>query len=161
MDISDSDFLAHTPLRDVMPSLWYPRMLPNTPSLLLLRRTGAMSRVQPVVGDPGPYHLVFVESDGDRRVVDEALENPIDVSNGIADFCKTIDRPNMRRSSFPPTGNLGVLLYGPKAEGWPWLILVMLPRNQVNMGYGRERYTWDAFDSKEEALDHLRMMTMV
>ncbi|ATR20215.1 Hypothetical protein RMHFA_05601 [Roseomonas mucosa] len=151
----DADYFARTPLREVMPSLWYPTMMPDTPTLLLFRRPEFVRRMEQFSGDPGPYHIVYVETAGDRKVVKESLEKPLSVTGGFVDLRKTIDRPNTRRSSYPPGRDLKVLLHPPSEAGWPWLVVVMLSRNLPNEGMGRDRYSWDAFDTEAEALDHL------
>lgn len=105
------------------------------------------------------YKVIFVETVGDRRAVEDALDKPVAVWESGVDFRPTIDRTNARKSSLPP-GDGGLLLHVPPEEGWPCFVVSVLPWNKSGMGLARDRYGWDAFGSEDEALAHMTELYM-
>lgn len=153
-----SEYLTSTPLRQAMSSVWYPGFIPNVPDLLVFRLPNEIRRNE--AGRPlnNAYKIIFVETPGDRRVVEESLDTPLTLRGNVVDFRVTIDRPNARRSSFPAQRDTRVLLYVPPEEGWPHFVLTMLARNTPGEGMARDRYGWDAFSTEGGAQDHMTWM---
>jgi len=63
------DYVRCTPLRELMPTLLYPKYMPNTPSLLVLRvppeMQGGPKRNSGCLSDG--YKAILIETEGDRR----------------------------------------------------------------------------------------------
>lgn len=150
--------LASLPLRESMPSVWYPGYLPRMPDLLVFKFLPEMRR-SGHEGLNATYKVIFVETVGDRRAVEDALDKPVTVQGRAIDFRPTIDRTNARRSSLP-SGDSGLLLHVPPEEGWPYFVVSVLPWNKSGMGFARDRYGWDAFGTEDEALGHMTRLHM-
>ncbi len=162
-----SDFLAkyvdhvrRTPLRELMPSLLYPSFLPNTPSVLVLRVPDEL-RVGPKRSSgrlSDGYKAVLIETQADRRFVEDALSRPLVVRNNVILMKESIDKTNLRRSQLPASASAGFLHYAPGDEGWPHLLVTMSWAPLPIPGLLRERYAVGYYETEAEivaAMKHI------
>lgn len=143
--------VASIPLGQLAEHVWYPGFEPGLPDLMVLRMREGLRT------EGNAYRTVFVETEGDRRAVLEALGMPLRMAGGAVHFAATIDRPMVRRSTLPP-GDMRVCLYEPPASDWPYVVVTVLNRNTPGLGMARERYGWDWFATEEAAHRHLAGM---
>jgi hypothetical protein len=154
------DYVSTTPLRTVAPPLWYPTVIPGTPDLLVVRIPELMAQQR----KDGPdtlnryYKVVFAETVGDQTYLNGCLDKPLPVAGNTVSFRLSIDKTNLRPSAFPFDGEIKLLHYGPSADGWPHLAVVMLSENTDGLRLCRLRYQWFAFATEQEAMARLRFI---
>lgn len=149
--------LATRPVRELMECKWYLSRLRGTPDIMLLEKMPAMLPQGEgiVVKYASKYSIIFCESARDRREVEEALSKPVSVKGRVVDLKAGIARPNTRPSVFPATRSTGVLTYEPPTQGWPYLVITMMPISIQGSTFGRDRYIWEAFETEKAMLRHL------
>ena len=135
-------------------SLVYPGYLPDLPDIVLMRRP-AWARTRDLL--IGTYALQICETPRELLAVQDWLRRPCTVRD-LPDGRKTLDLRGplgpAKRGGAPWTAG-----YVPAEDGWPWLVLVRLPRPDPTLGgLARELYATDAFQSESEWLSHLRIL---
>jgi hypothetical protein len=148
------DYVRCTPLRELMPTLLYPKYMPNTPSLLVLRvppeMQGGPKRNSGCLSDG--YKAILIETEGDRRFAEGALSRPLVVRDNIILAKETIDKTNLRESRLPVTRNAGFLHYAPTEDGWPHLLVIMSGLPVSIPGFIRQRYAVSYYGTEDEVM---------
>lgn len=151
MDQQAPDIFTHTPLRQLNLTAWYRGAGPGVPDLLALRPNPAMfegdARARAV-----DYRVIFVETNEDRALVEDALNRPLTRRNGVFDWGATIDRPNLKRSVLP-RGKDGFILYAPPSPGWRGIMVTSIWANECRDGFHRGRYRWQYADLDFRVVD--------
>ncbi|MEW5423960.1 hypothetical protein [Amorphus sp. 3PC139-8] len=138
------------PLETWMPTVWYGGFLLGLPDLCVGQWPQEIARAH---GQAWKVWIVTNATETQRLT--HALSKPVPRKGPALDFASgpdaAIRKPIRHAEDF-------VALYAPPAQAWPWITLVSLtmsPQAAAELGAARGRYTWDADDSENAALDRV------
>ncbi|MFG1359112.1 hypothetical protein [Xanthobacter pseudotagetidis] len=136
--------LGSAAVRDWMRVTCYNRFCAEVPDIFVGQWPTSFNRSK-----DHPWKLWIVDTDAERRALEQSLKLPVPFTKGWPDFRAGPDFVN----AAPSRGAAFVALYPPAETGLPWIALRSMPGSPI--GY-RHRYIWACSDTLEEAGAHFR-----
>ncbi len=137
------------PIRSWMPPVLYMGSRFGLPLILLARWPAELRQEH-------PYKTWICETVHELAQVQARLDRRVPITAGRLDFTEGPDGALGPAQGAQPHGQAAILFYEPPAPGWPWLVLVSL--GEVQPGFERDRYGWEACASHAEAIAYVRRL---
>lgn len=148
------------PIKNWLPTVWYPGYLKNMPDLLVGKLPDEFQRTE-----TDRWKIWIVENNKERKALLTALDKPVPMRGDAVDFRSGPDAPVSKVDRSRSYGRMMTGLYPPPVDAgacWPWITMVRFPSvamaGPMSAELARGVYAFDVDMSEEAALARTALM---